>query len=96
MLKIIPERNIGRIALGLTVFMIIFGILMPNIVGPYLGGIEAVVIMITFGAMSYALLVKSIFFEKDKSIVSWIAFGLISLVLGFWILFALGEIIFPH
>ena len=96
MIKVAPKNITGQIALVLSGFSIAFGFLMTSLVGQYLGGFEAIMIMLLFGIISYVLLVKSIFFEKDRSILSWIIFGLITIVLGFWLLFAAGEIIFPH
>ena len=83
---------------------VVYGILMPAIPSSILMGglggainglvvvsIEAILVIVA-GIFSY----KAVFKEKDRSIITTVVFGLFCLVAGFWLLFALREILVPH
>lgn len=84
-----------------------WGILMPILPFPrdwipvaYLqvlfGGMSRMIILAILSAVGAAYLQKALFKVKDRS-VSVIILGVIfAVIIGFWILFAVGEVVFPH
>lgn len=103
--KWLPESKNAKIALRFCAAAVVWGILMPFIPFPQfaIGGLRGlfsglvvisieVILIITAWFFSY----KAIFKEKEGSVITLLIFGLFCLVGGFWLLFALGEILVPH
>jgi hypothetical protein len=60
------------------------------------GGMTRVIILAVFSALGAAYLQKAIFKAKDRSVLVIILGVLFAVIVGFWLLFVIGEIVFPH
>jgi hypothetical protein len=95
--KWLPQTKTAKWAVGFALATIILGLLLPSLTSlPFIGGREAVIMEIVLTIVSLILSIKAIFGKKDHSILIIIAFIIFCVVGGFWLLFALGEIISPH
>jgi len=102
----LPESKEGRQAIIISALAVAWGILMPVITfGPIriaglefflLGGFERVLMELVLAVLGFYYLYKAIFKIKDRAWLVMILFAFFCLIAGFWILFAIGEVLFPH
>jgi hypothetical protein len=104
-----PASRLGWWAFGLTVATVVWGVLFPSLVGllgAAFGGATGRRLPIPVGLTSAtlelvlalaALATGIIALRKgERSWLTLLAFVPAVLVGGFWILFALGEVLWPH
>jgi len=102
-----PTTKIGRWAVGLGIAAAVWGVLFPffgqilvRLMGPDLRvpipmglggiGIEA---LLAIGAITTAVIALA---RKERSWLFFIVFAAALVIGGFWLLFAAGEVIYPH
>jgi hypothetical protein len=91
-----PQTKTAKWAVGFALATIVLGVLLPSLTSlPFVGGREAVITEIILTIVSLVLSIKAIFGQKDRSILLLIIFVLLCLIGGFWLFFAVGEIISP-
>lgn len=102
-----PKSKEGKKALILSALAVAWGILLPMIPYPQqwisvvwaeilFGGLSRVLLLFVLLIIGFRYLHKAIFKIKDRAISVMIMFVLFCLIAAFWIMFALGEIFFPH
>ena len=101
--KWLPQTKEGKKALIFGVIAIAWGLLFIPLVSlfrrfihiPVAGssGLLAEIVLFIFG-LYYSI--KTIFKIKERAILNIIVFILFCLVGGFWVIFALGEVLVPH
>ena len=98
-MKWLPKTKDGKISLVLCAVAIVYGILMPVMLpfwGRFADGRVVVSLEIILSIAAFYFSFKTIFKIKDRTILTIIAFSMLCLIGGFWLLFALGEVVFPH
>ena len=98
-----PVSSGGKIALALCIVAVVYGILLPSalsflhqFLGMYMDGIAGLSIEIILSIVAFYFSFKAIFKNKDRTILTIVPFCMLCLVGGFWLLFAVGEVVFPH
>ena len=98
-----PASSVGKIALALCVVAVIYGIFLPSILSFFqhiIGGlINAIVVLsleVILIIVAFYLSCRAIFRNKDRAILNIAAFCLLCLVGAFWLVFAVGELVYPH
>ncbi|MFA5070322.1 MAG: hypothetical protein WC528_03490 [Patescibacteria group bacterium] len=100
--KWLPQTKEGKRALIFGIITIVWGLLfvsLGNLTARLFripGGFFSVLLEIVFFIFGLYYSIKAIFKIKERTILNIIVFILLCLVGGFWLMFALGEIIFPH
>lgn len=101
--KWLPQSKDGKKALGFCLAAIIWGLLLPFIpkigrliIGAAGSGLITLSIEVILVILGLIFSIKAIFKEKDRSVLNIIVFVLFCIVGGFWLLFAIGEIVSPH
>jgi hypothetical protein len=107
MINFLPRTKEGKRAVIFAAIAVAWGILIPILPFPR-DWIEVVHLQILFGGMSRMIILailsgvgavylqKAIFKAKDRSVLVIILGVLFAVIVGFWLLFVIGEIVFPH
>lgn len=100
--KWLPQTKEGKRALIFGIITIVWGLLFISLASLTArlfripGGFFSVLLEIVFFIFGLYYSIKAIFKIKERNILNLIIFVLFCLVGGFWMVFALAEIIFPH
>lgn len=101
----LPKSKDGKRAVIFSALAIVWGILMPLIPSPEwmrgglaggINGLSRVLVLFVLLVLGFYYQRKAVFKIKDRSLLVLILFGLFCLVAGFWLMFAIGEVIYPH
>ena len=102
----LPKSREGKKALIFSALTVAWGILFPIIPFPRcmigkcwtvaFGGLSRVLLLFVLLIFGFRYLYKTIFKIKDRAISVMILFVLFCLIAAFWIMFAIGEIFYPH
>ncbi|MFH1736306.1 MAG: hypothetical protein ABH838_00240 [Actinomycetota bacterium] len=90
-----PATRTGRLAVWYGVAAVVWGVLFPNFIR-FLSGFFMVALEVVLVIMAFFYSIRAVFREKERNLLSFVVFGLLCLVGGFWLLFALGEVLVPH
>ena len=81
----------------------VYGIFLPSILSflnHIIGGfINAIVILsfeVILSVVAFYFSYRAIFKNKDRAVLTIAAFCILCLVAGFWLIFMVGELVFPH
>jgi hypothetical protein len=100
-----PGSNNGKIGLALCIFAVVYGILLPSALSflhhflgmyMYIDGIVGLSIEIILSIVAFYFSFKAIFKNKDRTVLTIVPFCMLCLVSGFWLVFAVAEVVFPH
>ncbi|MDD5342501.1 MAG: hypothetical protein PHH01_00745 [Patescibacteria group bacterium] len=100
--KWLPQTKEGKKALIFGTLTIVWGLLFISLAGfvsrlfRMPGGFLSVLVEIMLFIFGLYYSLKAIFKIKERAILNLIIFILFCVVGGFWLLFAIGEILFPH
>jgi len=101
----LPKSREGKRATVFSALAILWGILLPAIPSPEwmrgglaggINGLARVLILVVLLVLSFIYLHKAIFKIKDRAILVLILFCLFCLIAAFWLLFFIGEFVYPH
>jgi hypothetical protein len=98
-----PKTKEGKMALTFGIIAIAWGVLLipagrifRGILHLRMSSIPMVVVEIALFIVALYLSIRAIFKVKDKSMWNLVVFVILCVVGGFWVLFAGGEMLFPH
>jgi hypothetical protein len=98
-----PLSKDGKAALWFCLLAIIWGVSMPFIPQAAQGGVSGTIsgfitvsIALTLTIIGLIYSIRAIFRSKEKAVVTKLLFVVFCIVTGFWVLFALGEVLVSH
>jgi hypothetical protein len=98
-----PASRDGKIALALCTVAVVYGILILSALsalrqffGVFIDGRVVVSFEIILSIVAFYFSFRAIFRNKDRAVLTIVPFCVLCLVGGFWLLFAFGELLFPH
>jgi len=98
-----PASKGGKIALALCVAAVVYGIFLPSIlsflqhiIGGFINAIVILSVEVILLVVAFYFSYRAIFKNKDRAILTIIAFCMLCLVGAFWLIFAVGELVYPH
>ena len=101
--KWLPQTKEGKRAIIFGVITITWGLLFIPMVNLFrrfihvpVAGSSGLWLEIVFFIFGFYYSIKAIFKIKERTSLNIVVFILLCLVGSFWLLFALGELIFPH
>jgi len=99
----LPTTKDGKTAVALCLAAIIWGLLLPfipkisrGIIRAAGSGLITMSIEVILVILGLIFSIKAIFKVKERAILSILIFVIFCVIGGFWLMFAIGEIVSPH